>query len=73
MILNFANLEYICSAGLAAVISFQTKMEQQRSKVVLTKISSKIANLVETLGFNNFFLTSLSEQEAIKEFQTVRG
>lgn len=52
LILDCAGLDYISSAGLGALIGFARRARENQGDLKLARLSPKIANIVELLGFH---------------------
>lgn len=52
LVLDFANLEYISSAGLRVVLSAQKQMNKQ-GKMIIKNVSSDVLEVFEITGFTD--------------------
>ena len=53
LVLNFAQLEYIASAGLRVLLVAQKRMNKQ-GKMIITNVSEEVKEVLDMTGFINF-------------------
>ena len=53
LVLNFAQLEYIASAGLRVLLVAQKRMNKQ-GKMSITNVSEEVKEVLDMTGFINF-------------------
>ena len=54
LIIDFTNVEYICSAGLRALLAGQQIVdEMDDAELQIRKVNSEVMNVFKTTGFNN--------------------
>jgi anti-anti-sigma factor len=69
IILDFSNLDYINSASLGALIGFARKVrEQPGGDLKLAGLSTKIAGIVNLLGFDKILKLYDRVEDAIEAF-----
>jgi anti-anti-sigma factor len=68
-ICNLEELEYIASAGLGIFISTNESLRSEGGEIRISSINKKIYNILNILGFIDFFLVFESDEKAIKSFQ----
>ncbi len=54
VILDFAQLTYISSAGLRTILSTQKKMNARHGSLILRHVSENIMEVFELTGFDSF-------------------
>lgn len=52
LVLDFAEIDYISSAGLRVLLIAQKEVAKRRSLLVLTHVSSAVMAVLEMTGFN---------------------
>jgi anti-sigma B factor antagonist len=68
VILDCANLEYISSAALGALIGFARRARESNGDLKLARLSPKIMNIVELLGFHKILELYKDIDQAIAKF-----
>ena len=68
VILDCANLDYISSAALGALIGFARRSREQKGDLKLARLSPKIFNIVELLGFHKILDIFKDIDQAIQKF-----
>lgn len=68
VVLNCEGLDYISSAALGALIGFARRARENSGDLKLVKLSPKIFNIVELLGFHKILEIYPSMDEAISKF-----
>lgn len=68
VILDCAGLDYISSAALGALIGFARRARENNGDLKLVKLSPKIYNIVELLGFHKILEIHSDLDQAIKSF-----
>jgi len=68
VVLDCSRLDYISSAALGALIGFARRARESSGDLKLTKLSPKIYNIVELLGFHKILEIYADTEEAAKEF-----
>lgn len=69
IILDFSTLDYINSASLGALIGFARKVrEQDGGDLKLASLSTKIAGIVNLLGFDKILKLYGSVDDAVADF-----
>lgn len=68
VILDCGGLDYISSAALGAFIGFARMARENNGDMKLVKLSPKIYNIVELLGFHKILEIHQDTEDAIKSF-----
>lgn len=68
VILSCADLEYISSAGLGALIGFARRAREEKGDLKMAALPEKIFRIVDILGFNNVLEIFDTEASALREF-----
>lgn len=68
VIVNFQQVNYIDSSGLATIIEMLQRLKKVQGELRLTNMSEKIKNLFEITKIDKLFQMYPNEQEALKSF-----
>ena len=68
VILDCTNLEYISSAALGALIGFARRARESAGDLKLARLSPKIYNIVELLGFHKILEIFKDAEQAAEKF-----
>ncbi|MBU0677927.1 MAG: STAS domain-containing protein [Verrucomicrobia bacterium] len=68
-ILDCAGLDYISSAALGALIGFARRARENGGDLKLVKLSPKIYNIVELLGFHKILEIYGEVDQAVEKFR----
>jgi anti-sigma B factor antagonist len=68
MLLDFSELEYICSSGLRVIIQTAKKLKSFQGELVLCCMEDYIKEVFEISGFDAFLEICSSKEEAINRF-----
>ena len=68
VILNFKNVSYVDSSGLATLVEILKGLRSYGGKLKLTNLSTKVKNLFEITKLDRLFDITLEEEEAVKAF-----
>ncbi len=68
VILDCASLDYISSAALGALIGFARRSREQQGDLKLARLSPKIFNIVELLGFHKILDIFKDIDQAVQKF-----
>jgi anti-sigma B factor antagonist len=68
IVVNFAGLSYISSAGLGVFMAYIENMRNNNGDIKLTNMNEKIFNIFDMLGFPILFEIYKEEVEAIDKF-----
>ena len=68
MIIDFSDLEYICSSGLRVIIQAAKKLKSIQGELVLCSMEDYIQEVFEISGFDAFLKIFASKDEAINSF-----
>lgn len=68
VVINMLDVQYIASAGLGVLISFNEDMEKNGGKVKLSALNEKVKKIFKLLGFINLFEIYENEKKAVDSF-----
>ena len=68
MVLDFTDLEYICSSGLRVIIQAAKKLKSVEGNLVLCSMQDYIQEVFEISGFDSFLTIFASEDDALNSF-----
>lgn len=68
VVLDCASLDYISSAALGALIGFARRARENKGDLKLARLSQKIFNIVELLGFHKILDIFPDLDEAVQKF-----
>lgn len=68
VVLDCEGLDYISSAALGALIGFARRAREQNGDLKLAKLSTKIYNIVELLGFHKILEIHTEVDQAVSSF-----
>jgi anti-sigma B factor antagonist len=68
MIIDFSDLEYICSSGLRVIIQAAKKLKSLQGELVLCSMEDYIQEVFEISGFDTFLKIFTSKDEALNSF-----
>lgn len=68
IILNFKDVSYVDSSGLATLVEILKEMKSYGGKFKLTNLSTKVKNLFEITKLEKIFDIVPGEEEALKAF-----
>lgn len=68
VVLDCGGLDYISSAALGALIGFARRAREAGGDLKLVKLSPKIFNIVELLGFHKILEIHTSIDDAVNKF-----
>ena len=68
MVLDFTDLEYICSSGLRVLIQAAKKLKTLQGELILCCMEDYIKEVFEISGFDAFLKICSSKEEAINSF-----
>jgi len=71
MIIDFSDLEYICSRGLGLVIYAAKILKSHQGELVLCSLEDYIQEVFEISGFDKFLKIFASREEAVNNFYSV--
>jgi anti-sigma B factor antagonist len=69
LVVNCAELAYIASAGLGAMMGAIEEIRGNGGDLRLTNLNETVQNIFEILGFNHLFRIFASETEALASFR----
>lgn len=70
LLLDLEKLTYINSTGLGLLMATFRQVRQHQGDLVIAKMSDKITNIFNLLGFSRLIHTYPTEQEALQKFDT---
>lgn len=68
IMLDFSELEYICSSGLRVIIQLAKKVKSLEGELVLCCMEEYIKEVFEISGFDAFLKIVSSREEAVNSF-----
>lgn len=68
IVVNFQDLAYISSAGLGVFMAYIENIRDNKGDIKLAKMSDKVYNIFDLLGFPLLYEIYKDEEEAIKKF-----
>jgi anti-sigma B factor antagonist len=68
VVVNFASLDYISSAGLRVLLKAAKELKRSDGKIVLCSMKDYIKEVFEIAGFVSLFPITSSVVEAVEEF-----
>lgn len=69
LVVNFAELAYISSAGLGVLMQFIEDVRKNNGDIKLTNMSPRVYNVFDLLGFPMLYEIYADEREAVEKFQ----
>jgi len=69
LLLDLEKLTYINSTGLGLLMATFRQVRQHGGDLVIAKMSDKITNIFNLLGFSRLISTYATEEEALKKFE----
>lgn len=68
IVVDFANMDYISSAGLRVLLMAAKKTSKLGGKVVLAALSANVKEVFDIAGFTSIFTILASQEEALQVF-----
>ncbi len=68
MVLDMADVRYICSAGLRTLADVLTKNKEEGGDLKLAALSSKVLRILRIIGFDKFFSIYETAEAAVADF-----
>jgi anti-sigma B factor antagonist/stage II sporulation protein AA (anti-sigma F factor antagonist) len=68
IILNFAGVDYLSSAGMRMLLSVTKKLKTIPGKLVLCSLTTNVMDVLKMSGFDHVLEITLTEEEAIRRF-----
>ncbi|MEN6327194.1 MAG: STAS domain-containing protein [Syntrophomonas sp.] len=68
IVVDFAAMDYISSAGLRVLLMAAKKTSKLGGKVVLTALSANVKEVFDIAGFSSIFTILASQEEGLKAF-----
>ena len=66
VVVDFANVEYVSSAGFRVLLIAAKRADESASRLVLAGLSAKVRHLFDLGGFLDLFSITASREEALK-------
>lgn len=73
IVLNCADLAYIASAGLGAILGSIEEIREQGGDLRLSELNPTVRGIFEMLGFDRLYRIYASEWEAVSSFAAPEG
>ena len=67
LLIDFANLSYISSAGLRVVLSLAKTLQQRAGKFAICSLTGMIAQIFQTSGFDRVISTHATREDALRD------
>jgi anti-anti-sigma factor len=68
MVLDMAQVSYICSAGLRTLADVLTKNRAQDGDLKLAAVPPRVLSILQVIGFDNFFSIYDSVKDAVAAY-----
>ena len=68
IVLNFADVEYLSSAGMRLMLAISKKLQHLEGKVVACNVSDEVMEVIKMAGFNQVIEFYPNEQESLTHF-----
>jgi anti-anti-sigma factor len=68
MVLDMAQVSYICSAGLRTLADVLTQNRAQDGDLKLAAVPPRVLNVLQVIGFHNFFSIYDSVKDAVTAY-----
>lgn len=68
IVVDFASMDYISSAGLRVLLMAAKKTSKLGGKVVLAALSANVKEVFDIAGFTSIFTILASQEEGLKAF-----
>ncbi|MCL1909033.1 MAG: STAS domain-containing protein [Holophagaceae bacterium] len=73
ILLNCANLNYISSAGLGAIMGQIESVRENGGDIVLSNLKENVFTIFDTLGFTQLYKVFDQEEDAVNSFNSAEG
>ena len=70
MVIDFAGVHFIASAGLRVLLSFAKRIQRASGKLALCSLSPGVFGVFESVGFISIFSIHPTHDDALREIQT---
>ncbi len=67
LLLNFAGLEYISSAGLRSILATSKRLKEKQGRILFTGLQGSVEEVFKISGFHSIFKNFDSEEAALRE------
>ena len=67
LVMNFANVEYLSSAGMRLLLAATKKLKSQDGKILITSVMDNVMEVIKMAGFDHILHLFDSEEDALKE------
>lgn len=68
LLLNFAEVDYLSSAGMRMLLSTTKKLKTLSGKLVVCSVSTNVMDVLKMSGFDHVIELSKSEEEGLRKF-----
>lgn len=68
LLLDFAGVEYLSSAGMRMLLSTTKKLKATSGKLVVCTITTNVMDVLKMSGFDHVLELAKSEEEGLKKF-----
>ena len=67
LVMNFANVEYLSSAGMRLLLAATKKLKSQDGKILISSVVDNVMEVIKMAGFDHILHLFDSEEDALKE------
>jgi anti-anti-sigma factor len=67
LVMNFANVEYLSSAGMRLLLAATKKLKSQDGKILISSVMDNVMEVIKMAGFDHILHLFDSEADALKE------
>ena len=67
LVMNFANVEYLSSAGMRLLLAATKKLKSQDGKILISSVMDNVMEVIKMAGFDHILHLFDSEEDALKE------
>jgi anti-anti-sigma factor len=67
VLLDFANIDYLSSAGLRVLLSYTKRFEEAKKRLAIFSVTEDVLEIIKLTGFEKILKIFKNEKEAILE------
>jgi anti-anti-sigma factor len=68
LVLDFAGIDYLSSAGMRMLLSVTKKLKTLSGKLVLCSVTANVMDVLKMSGFDHVLELSKTEEDALRKF-----
>ena len=68
IVLNFANVDYLSSAGMRMLLSVTKKLKRLSGKLVVCAVKTNVMDVLKMSGFDHVLDMAKTEEDALRHF-----